>query len=280
MTDNNLLQALRLNFLYAERYSFPLGWTYEESKIPYSMIRFIQKGRAVFAIDGNEYALQPDDLVYIPQGSRLFCEAMTDDFTFISIRYTAAFPLSEREVWSEILGIDPVVRCTDPEIKYYFNCIIREKNSAKRGRYFLLRGYLELILAYLIDASEAFSGGERAKRRTLTVDSNKYDNRIQVILDYMMNNYEKEMSMEDLSAMVKLSPSSLRRLFKQHTGKTPSEFLTELKMVVAAKKILETDERISDIAYMVGIEDPNYFSRRFKKHYGVTPHSYRQLARD
>ncbi|RAV18719.1 AraC family transcriptional regulator [Paenibacillus contaminans] len=279
MSDQGLLQAIRLNFLYAEKYVFPKTWSYYETAIPYSMIRFIQKGKATFVIDETAYQLEENDIVYIPQGSKLVCEAQTDDFTFISIRFTAAVPLRDREVWSEILGFDTKVSCDDPQVNDYFQCIVKEKNAASKGKYFWLRGYLELIVGYMIDRSGA-GQPERAQKPITVKADNKHDNRVQIVLDYMMNNFSKNISIEEMSAMVHISSSSLRRLFKLHTGKSPSEFLTELKMVVAARKILETDERISDIAYHVGIEDPNYFSRMFKKHFGVTPFAYRQLARD
>lgn len=279
MSDQGLLQALRLNFLYAEKYVFPKTWTYYESSVPYSMIRLVQKGQAIFSIDDTNYPLGENDMVYIPQGSKLACEALTDDFTFTSIRFTAAIPLRDREVWSGILGFDTKVTCSDPQVKSYFQSIVKEKETASKGKYFLLRGYLELIVGYMINRSEAARSDRPQKPFTIKAD-NKLDNRVEVVLDYMMNNFHKNIGIEEMSALVHISSSSLRRLFKLHTGKSPSEFLAELKMVVAARKILETNERISDIAYHVGIDDPNYFSRMFKKHFGVTPYSYRQLARD
>lgn len=278
MTDNSLLMALRLNYLYAEKYSFPKKWTYYETMFPYSMIRFIHKGKAKFIIDEMTYEVEQDELIYIPQGSTLFCEALSDEFTFTSVRFTAAFPLQDSTIWSEILGFDTKVKCDDPQIGRYFEWMVKEKNAPSRGKNFLLRGYLELIVGYMVNQSEA-SPNRTRKPKKLKTDS-KNDNRVEIVLDYMINHYHSNISIEEMSKMVHISSSSLRRLFKRHTGKSPSEFLIELKMVVAAKKILETDERISDIAYMVGIEDPNYFSRLFKKHFGVSPHSYRQLARD
>lgn len=278
MSDSHILQALRLNYVFAEKYKFPKEWSYHETNIPYSMIRFIQQGTARFIIDETTYYLEEDDIVYIPQGSTLQCEALSDDFSFMSIRFTAAFPMIHSEVWSELLRFDTKIRCTDPQVKDYFTCVIEEKNSSKRGKHFILRGYLELIVGHLISNSEAFNERSNIPRR-IKFD-NKNDNRVEIVLEYMVNNYKDNISIEEMSRTVNLSSSSLRRLFKQHTGKSPSEFLIELKMVIAAKRVLETDERISDIALQVGIEDPNYFSRVFKKHYGVNPFSYRQLARD
>ncbi|GFZ88874.1 hypothetical protein GCM10008018_38780 [Paenibacillus marchantiophytorum] len=91
----------------------------------------------------------------------------------------------------------------------------------------------------------------QAFRLNYLKSNNKNDNRVELIVEHMLSNYQKNITIEDMSKMVLLSTSSLRRLFKQQTGKSPSEFLTELKMVIAAKRILETDERISEIGNYV-----------------------------
>ncbi|MFX3631494.1 MAG: AraC family transcriptional regulator [Candidatus Pristimantibacillus sp.] len=278
MTINSLLEVLKLNFLYAEKFYFPKNWNYYESTIPYSMIRFIEKGSANFVIDDTNYVLEANDIIYIPQGSMLQCEALKDDFTFISIRFTAAFPSSDNDMWSKIMGYDMKIKCDDDQIKHFFNCIIKEKDASGNGKTLILRGYLELILGYLMNSSES-SIDRTSKPRSIKTD-NKNDKRIQIVLDYMVDNYATNMNIEEMSKMVNISSTTFRRLFRQHTGKSPSEFLIELKMAVSAKKILETDDRISDIAYLVGIDDPNYFSRVFKKHFGVTPYAYRKLAKD
>ncbi|MFC5704160.1 helix-turn-helix domain-containing protein [Cohnella faecalis] len=278
MADQSVLQTLRLNYLFSERYSFPVNWKYFESTIPYAMIRLICKGQATFVIDDRVYRLEKDDVVYIPQGCKLACEAHSDDFTFISIRFTAAFPSSDIDMWSKLVGYDMKIQCKDPQILYYFNCIIREKDSSKQGKFLLLRGYLELILAYLIDSSEQ-SGTPTIRTPRSVPQENKSNNRVQWIADYMISHYDKSLSIEELSKMANMSSATLRRLFKQHTGKTPSDFLLELRMAVAAKRIVETDERISDIAYKVGIQDPNYFTRVFKKNFGVTPYTYRERVK-
>lgn len=278
MADNVLLQTLRLTYIYSEKYAFPKGWNYYESAIPYSMIRLVEKGKASFIIDDRMYQLEADDIIYIPEGCKLYCEALTDDFTFISIRFSAAFSISDSDFWSSIMGYDTKIKCTDPLIKSFFDSIIMEKDSSSRGKFLLLRGYLEIIMGYLMNSSDtAFN---RTPKPQAVKQDNGNNNRAQIVVDYMIHHYDTCMSIEEMSKMANMSSATLRRLFKQHTGKSPSEFLIELKMTVAAKKILETDERISDIAYLVGIEDPNYFSRVFKKHYGATPHAYRQLARD
>ena len=50
-------------------------------------------------------------------------------------------------------------------------------------------------------------------------------------------------------------------------------------MTVAARRILETDDRISEVCRHVGIEDANYFTKIFKKYFRVSPHIYRKISR-
>ena len=51
-------------------------------------------------------------------------------------------------------------------------------------------------------------------------------------------------------------------------------------LVVAARRLLTSDQRVEEIAYEVGYDDPNYFSRLFRETYGVSPQTYRKNARE
>jgi len=78
------------------------------------------------------------------------------------------------------------------------------------------------------------------------------------------------------------SPDYIRRLFKQHHGCTPSEYLTRLRLE-HAKRLLRTYQlntySILQIAWESGFTDPKYFSRVFKKYTGLTPLQYvKQIA--
>jgi AraC-like DNA-binding protein len=57
-------------------------------------------------------------------------------------------------------------------------------------------------------------------------------------------------------------------------------YIKELRLTTAARKLLVSNDNISDIAYEVGYEDPNYFIREFKSAFGYTPKQYRQAAKE
>lgn len=70
----------------------------------------------------------------------------------------------------------------------------------------------------------------------------------------------------------------LRRCFLAETGKTSREYLTGLRLSQAKKLLLqESFISIEDVALKCGFNDSFYFSTLFKKHFGVSPGSYRRL---
>ena len=98
-------------------------------------------------------------------------------------------------------------------------------------------------------------------------------------MDYLVAHPAEPFDSEFLARMADMSPSSLRRLFKEHTGKSPGAFVKDLRMPTAARRLLVTNQRISAIAYELGFDDPNYFARIFKSVFGVSPQEYRAASR-
>ena len=93
--------------------------------------------------------------------------------------------------------------------------------------------------------------------------------------EYIKNNYSKDISLDDVSRTVNISPYYFSKIFKNETGEGFVEYLTKIRMD-RAKELLETTEySMKEICSMVGYADPNYFSRSFKKNVGVTPTEYK-----
>ena len=69
------------------------------------------------------------------------------------------------------------------------------------------------------------------------------------------------------------------RYFKENLGKTATEYINEVRVEKAAEALIETDEKIINIAQNSGFENMGYFIRRFKKEKGVTPSEYRKNSK-
>ena len=92
---------------------------------------------------------------------------------------------------------------------------------------------------------------------------------------YIAERYNKDISLDDVSREVDISPYYFSKLFKEETGENFIEYLTSLRINKAKQLIAGTDLSMKEICTEVGYSDPNYFSRIFKKNVGVTPTEYK-----
>ena len=95
-------------------------------------------------------------------------------------------------------------------------------------------------------------------------------------IDFLRANIHKEVSLEEIALSVNISTSHFSYLFKNKTGFSPIEYFNHLKVQEACQYLLFTHMRIREIGFELGILDPYYFSRMFKKVMGMSPQEYRK----
>ncbi|MEW5898737.1 MAG: AraC family transcriptional regulator, partial [Bacillota bacterium] len=128
--------------------------------------------------------------------------------------------------------------------------------------------------------SAAGAGNEKYKIIHIdSIDENRVFSRpyqiAQQVINYLENNYNQKISLEEVAQSVYLNPVYLSTVFKQETGYTFSDYLT-LVRVEKAKKLLDSRLPVKEVARKVGYPDSNYFCRVFKKVTGVTATDYRK----
>ncbi|MBS4174460.1 response regulator [Bacillus sp. FJAT-49736] len=93
--------------------------------------------------------------------------------------------------------------------------------------------------------------------------------------EYIMEHFNKNITLEEVAEYVELSPYHFSKLFKEKYGVNFIDYVTDLRIEQAKKEMLNTNKSLKEICFNVGYKDPNYFSRVFKKKTGVAPTSYR-----
>lgn len=101
------------------------------------------------------------------------------------------------------------------------------------------------------------------------------DRRIKRVRTLLDEQYRNPPSVHELAAMVGLSSSRLAHLFRDEVGRSVRSYVVDRRLTSAAWLIMQTDERISQIAYGVGFNDISNFNHSFKKKFGMSPGKYR-----
>lgn len=129
-----------------------------------------------------------------------------------------------------------------------------------------LIGHLYLFLDSLVRSSPAPQPVQGGRLR---------DFYIKEAFSFIEQNFQNDISVEDIAAACGLNRSYFGKIFHENMGKSPQEFLIAYRMTKATELLKLTDLSISDIGNVVGYPNQLHFSRAFKNVYGVSPREWR-----
>ncbi|MWC28858.1 response regulator [Paenibacillus sp. MMS18-CY102] len=98
------------------------------------------------------------------------------------------------------------------------------------------------------------------------------------IKQYIAEHSQEEISLETIAKRVQLSPHYISKMFKEQLGINYIDFLTECRINKAKALMLNPQLSMKEITFEVGYNDPNYFSKVFKKICGASPSEYRKMV--
>lgn len=98
--------------------------------------------------------------------------------------------------------------------------------------------------------------------------------RLTKVMHYLNTNYLGKVELKDVAGVANMHPSAFCRYFKENSGKSLSEFISEIRIGYACRLLLEGKMTVSQICYESGFNNLSNFNRTFKKNTGYTPTSY------
>jgi AraC-like DNA-binding protein len=247
-------------------------------------IVFITKGKGIQVISNNEYEVSEGD-IFILQGfqNHYFKDAdkteiinvmfdpvkspglISDDIKTID-GYSALFILEpryrNRMHFKNMLHLNQVDLAKS---EYILNTMLYENLHKEPGYELFLKNKLEEIIIFL---SRKYSQISIPKARSMV--------RIGKAIDFIEHNFHNNIYIQQLAEMGFMSIRNFQRIFKDATGLSPNDYLLELRIQHASKLLSETDSAIYNVSEQVGIADWFYFSKAFKKKFGVSPLKYRK----
>jgi two-component system response regulator YesN len=107
------------------------------------------------------------------------------------------------------------------------------------------------------------------------IDITQYKNEINKALKYIEENYQQKITLASIAEYVNFSTNYLCKSFKAEVGLNIISYINNLRMKKAGEMLKQKDSLVKEVSMNVGIDDQLYFSRLFKKYYGMSPSEYK-----
>jgi DNA-binding response OmpR family regulator/two-component sensor histidine kinase len=170
------------------------------------------------------------------------------------------------------LGIDSYI--TKPFSAIYLKARV-DNLLARRQR--LRQFYCEHLMDINDAGTEEEAKVEEEVQNSISPQDKLFIDRLTEFMEKHMDN--GELVVDDLVHEMSVSRSVFFKKLKSLTGLAPIEFIKEMRVKRAAQLIETGEFNMTQIAYMVGINDPRYFSKCFKQRFGMTPTEYKEKVR-
>ena len=168
---------------------------------------------------------------------------------------------------------------------FFNNAVLGYEVISNKTKLLSLLSNIENLVKYeqfisFLEILNLISAGEKRELSSL-INLKKYagdeGKRMSDIFQFTMNNYHKEVSLEQVSDIANMTPNAFCRYFKQRTNKTFVNFLIDIRIGSACKLLTQNNDfNITEISYKSGFNNLANFNRKFKALKGVTPSDYRK----
>ena len=136
------------------------------------------------------------------------------------------------------------------------------------------KGYIEIIRAYLIELIvKIFRLMDNNRQSNISTQNQQL---VFQSVEYLRNNYNTDIRLEDLAVKSFISKNYFSRLFKDVTGINFTDYIQNLRVDEACSLLKNTDMKVIDIAHQVGFRDVKFFYEVFKKLTHKTPGEFRK----
>lgn len=232
-----------------------IRWSEGVFEVPpreYAVLSFRISGSATIRSGSNTHHIQTNDILYLPQ----------------HMGYTAEY------TDTEIIGIHFVTMRDDPEIELY---------TFQNGEQL----YKLFLQAHALWEKKKPGFAVHSMAQLYSILGTLLENETKAVLpphflkavSYINANYKNpNISVNAVCEEAGIGATAFRQLFKKHYQKTPTEYITELRLE-CGRNLIAGGASIENAAYESGFNDPKYFARVAKKHFGCTPRDLKNYGK-
>lgn len=225
--------------------------------------------------DYRSLQIEADDVLFLPAATP-FSLRSADYSESVGLAITPAFlRCAAQDLFAspEPLTFEPRVPMKDPFLAAALGCLREEMRAGYPGD----RRYGETVATAI--AAHLVRHYATARPQTApTAGARLSRHQLHETLEYIQEHLAEEIPLRKLAELAGLSPYHFCRVFKHTTGLSPHRYLIQQRVERARQLLLSGTLRIAEVATRVGFCDQSHLTAHFRKHYGVTPRSFRSQA--
>ena len=243
---------------------------------------YFKQGKFTVHINMMKYEIEAPAFMFITSGDTHYIvgeegcteSALVFDLKMLSfeyfdgIQYEIIRPLIEQKIY-----FPPLINNDDSiwnELVKIYKKIIKEADKDGLTRFIRVKSYLYELIALLYENNKFnyLDGKDKA-------NDYKIDN-VKKVLRYIHDNYKQKIYLDDMSKLLGMNTQYFCRYFKKLVGKTPTEYINDVRIEKAKELLAESDDKIIDIAIACGYDNIGYFIKRFREQKHMSPSQYRK----
>lgn len=225
---------------------------------------YVFGGNGVFTVEGKEYPAVPGKLFYFYPGLVHQCETRGPDHVqFYAVHFSFHYGDGNTDCR---LPLEPVNTITDqPGTKSAFSELLQNWKQPDISHVWKSNLLLERLIFELLTG---------LRSRVIPDINHK---RAELAAAYIEEHFMENLTISQLCQHVGVKEATLYRIFHEVWNESPMDFVTHRRIDKARELLYTEDCSVQCVGQMVGIDDPYYFSRLFRKWTGLSPRQYRSL---
>ena len=244
--NNPVLQIVGVEHMYWR------GGVFDVKARDYSALAFRISGNATITIGGKEHYINANDILYMPQN--IAYKAEYSDTEMMVIHFVTSENDSDVEVYS-IQNVEQIYKLFLSALDFWRN--------KEPGFHVYVLSQLYMLLGVILEKS---------------TKTNQPQNFLDA-MSFVNSNYKNSaLSIDRICVESGISATVFRQLFKKYYQKTPTEYITSLRLEYA-RSLISNGVSVEIAAYESGFNDSKYFARVVKKHFGCTPRELKNYGK-
>lgn len=222
---------------------------------------YIQEGEMIVSLDGQDYTALPGDIILINSNCLHTFKTITPTSRYRCLIIEETF-ISQHQLDYTTVAFPTTT--THPDILALYLKMMSEFDQQRPLYKVILQGMCLQMIGLLIRELDYTSVSKRATAHSKV-------ELVKLGIEYISQHYQTTILIDDICTAIGVSKFHFCRTFKEVTELTVNEFINHFRCTRAQVLLLQKDAIVAECALACGFNDPSYFAKTYRKHFGYLP---------